>query len=331
MRNFLIILLFLTSLKAEDGYSLGEGFQVGALPLYMGGYISLDYRSTENEDKYRLDDIALLGYGSYDKFSYMAELEFKEFYVRTNAPESKNTSQNNELYVERLYVDYNLNENYKFRVGKFNSPIGFWNLLPINVLKETSSSPVSSSIIYPRFTTGLAVSYLSYGSGELKIDVMLQNNKDFDAEYNNYKTDKHYGLGLSYEQDDYTIKFNGGLFHKNDNKVVENNLYYLLLSAKYEADKYQVLTEIGAQRSKDAKTTKHAGYIQGLYRFTEQHIGIVRFESYDYTKVKNIVDEEFMIVGYTYRPLYPIAIKSEYQFHSKDDLNQFLLSLSVLF
>jgi len=325
--KFLIILLFLASLKAAEEYQLGEGAQIGSLPLYMGGYVSLDYKSAENEDRYRIDDIAVLGYGGYDKFSYMAEVEFKKFYVRTYSSEYDNTSHNTRLYLERVYLDYNLNENYSFRAGKYNSPIGFWNLLPINVLRETSSSPVSSSILFPKFTTGLGLSYTTFGTGELKIDIMAQNNHDLDAKYNNYEVDRHYGVGLTYEVEDYTYKLNGGYFHKDN--IVNEPIYYMLLSAKYEADKYQILSEFGTQTSKDDTATDYAGYVQAVYRATEQHIGILRLETYD-DNVANI-QESLAIVGYTYRPLYPIAIKSEYQFHEESDLDQILFSLSVLF
>lgn len=329
MRYIALVFIFLLSLQADEEYQLGKGVQVGSLPLYIGGYFSLDYKHTDDTDRYRVDDVAVLGYGNYEKFSYMAEFEFKEMYVETHQNGVKDSTNNDKLYTERLYVDYNLNENYMFRVGKYNSPIGFWNLLPVNVLRETTSNPMSTSIIFPKFTTGLSSSYMSYGEGELKVDVMLQHNNDISYEYNNYKMDEHYGFGVSYERDDYTLKLNGGYFHNLSENVVQDNLYYLLLSAKYESDKYQILSEIGSQKSKDNYTTEYAGYIQGLYRFSEQHIGVIRVESYD-DKV-NATDDDMLIFGYTYRPLYPIAIKSEYQFHSQSDQNQFLFSFSVLF
>lgn len=319
----------LTSLQAQKDYQLGEGYQVEELPLYIGGYISLDYKSADKEDRYRINDVAILAYGNHSNFSYVAEVESKEFYVKRYSADADNTTYNNRLYIERLYADYNINENYLFRVGKYNSPIGFWNLHPINVLRETTSSPKSSFIIYPKYTTGLSASYLSYGTGELKIDYMLQNNEDLDHEYNNYEINKHYGVGLTYEEDDYALKINGGHFHRVNDDVLEDEIYYLLLSAKYETDKYQVLSEFGRQRSKDKVTTNYAGYVQGVYRYTQQHIGILRVEAYD-DNVNNIA-EELMILGYTYRPLYPIAIKYEYQLHSKNKLDQILLSLSVLF
>lgn len=329
MRYIALVFIFLLSLQADEEYQLGKGVQVGSLPLYIGGYFSLDYKHTDDIDRYRVDDLAILGYGDYEKFSYLAEFEFKEMYVETHQNGVKDSTNNDKLYTERLYVDYNLNENYMFRVGKYNSPIGFWNLLPVNVLRETTSNPMSTSIIFPKFTTGLGSSYMSYGKGELKVDVMLQHNNDISYEYNNYKMDEHYGFGVSYERDDYTVKLNGGYFHNLSENVVEDNLYYLLLSAKYESQRYQILSEIGSQKSKDNYTTEYAGYIQGLYRFSEQHIGVIRVESYDDNL--NATDDDMLIFGYTYRPLYPIAIKSEYQFHSQSDQNQFLFSFSVLF
>ncbi len=329
MRYIALVFIFLLSLQADEEYQLGKGVQVGSLPLYIGGYFSLDYKHTDDIDRYRVDDLAVLGYGDYEKFSYLAEFEFKEMYVETHENDVKDSTNNDKLYTERLYIDYNFNENYMLRVGKYNSPIGFWNLLPVNVLRETTSNPMSTLIIFPKFTTGLNTSYLSYGEGELRVDVMLQHNNDIDDEYNNYKIDEHYGFGISYERDDCTLKLNGGYFHNLNNYITQDNLYYFLLSAKYESQKYQILSEIGSQKSKSDFTTDYALYLQGLYRFNEQHIGVIRVESYDDNL--NATDDDMLIFGYTYRPLYPIAIKSEYQFHSQSNQNQFLFSFSVLF
>ncbi len=330
MRKLIVILFFLLSLHAEESsYELGKGMQVASLPFYIGGYISLDYRNMGNENMYRLDDIALLGYGDYGKFSYMAEVEYKDFFSQTYKGETSSIKRDTKLHIERIYVDYNFDENYLFRIGKYNSPIGFWNLLPINVLRQTTSSPVNTDIIFPQFTTGAGASYSSFDEGELTIDIMLQHNDDLDDEYNNYKIDTHYGLGVLYEADEYAIKLNSGYFHRTENNVIQDNLYYFLLSVKYDTERYQFLSELGYQQSNNKTTTPYAGYIQGLYRFTDQHISALRIESYD-DHVNNKSDD-IAVFSYTYRPSYPIAIKYEYQVHSIREENQFLFSLSVLF
>ena len=332
MRNIIIVFLLILSLYSDDEYQLGEGIQVSSspLPLYLGGYFSIDYKSMDEADRYRIDDLAFMGYGAYKNFSYIAEVEFKEFYVQNRVENNTVITRDQHLYIERLYVDYNFNENYLVRVGKFNSAVGYWNLLPINVLRETTSSPVSTEILFPKFTTGIGASHTSYTDNEIKIDLMLQNNSDVDDEYNNYKIDRHYGLGISYAKDDLTYKVNVGFFHKViDHNIYPDNLYYLLLSTKYEKDNYQFLAELGSQMSYYKFTTSYAGYIQGLYRFTQKHIGVIRLESYD--DIARDTSDQMAIFAYTYRPLYPVALKGEYQLHSHSEKNQFLFSFSVLF
>jgi len=319
-------MLLLSSALTADAYELGEGLQVATLPIYIGGYISADYRYLDEDSRYRFDDIALLSYGSYDDFSYMAEGEFKGFYSETYSQESKRIEKDTKLYLERLYVDYSSNSN-TLRLGKYNTPIGLWNLIPINVLRDTSSNPISNEVLYPKYSTGLGDEYLYFGKGEISLNVIVQYNEGFDDSYNNFKVDQHFGLGLGYEIEDTLIKMNIGYFHQTE--LLEDENTYALLSFKYERNDYKISSEIGTQYSKNASDFSYAGYLQGLYNFTEQHIGIVRFEG-----VKNsalLEDDAMAIFAYTYRPFYAMAIKSEYQLHSKEDNNQFIFSFSVLF
>jgi len=329
LRFFLALLIFFSSLLyAKDDYVIGEGYQVGELPIYLGGYLSLDYRKKDEEDRYRFDEMSFMSYGGNDTISYMAEFEFEEFYVKTQNDDESISEHDHKLYLERLYIDYNMDETYVLRMGKYNSPIGFWNLMPINVLRATTSSPILNEIIYPKYTTGLDLSYTTFSQGELKLDFILQNNTPIDEDYNNYDIDKHYALGISYEEDEYTLKLNGGYFSKRDNHLEVNDFTYALISAKYEDEKYQFLLEAAAQNSKD-DNTNYASYAQGLYRFTHKHIGVLRLESYkDELENKN---DNIAIFGYTYRPLYPIALKAEYQQHTANDENQIIFSFSVLF
>jgi len=329
VRKIIVLLIYIISLYAGE-YKLGEGKQISSLPLYVGGYFSLDYRNIGNENRYRINDLAVMGYGNYDKFSYMSEFEFKSFYVDTRKNGVSTVTKDQKLHRERVYFDYHLNENYTLRAGKYSSPIGYWNLLPINVLRQTTSSPISTHIIFPEFTTGLQASYKTFDDGEFSIDVMLQNNRDLDDTYNNYKIDKHYGFNVLYEQDDYSLKLNGGYFENINASSNEDKRYYFMLSGKYDVEKYQIQAEIGLQdSSKSSATTPYAGYIQGVYRLNEHHNLVARAEAYKYNILKK--KERIGIVGYAYRPIYPVSIKAEYQLHSISAENQILFSVSVLF
>lgn len=322
------VLLLTLNLYSEDGYQLGEGLKISDLPIYVGGYFSIDYQHKTNYDRYRIDDLAILSYGKKDKFSYMAELEFKELYVKIDDQNSSTTERNNKFHIERFYVDYTVNDNYYLRLGKYNSPIGYWNLMPINVLRETTSSPVLTYIIFPKFTTGMTLQYQSYNSETFNIEFLAQHNEDLDDEYNNYKVNEHYGFVLGYENDFIALKFNGGYFHLNGSQI-ERSRYYALLSSQIDRERYQLLCEIGTQYSNDHFSTPYALYLQGLYHFNDQNSGILRFESYR-NKLEN-KDDKIVILGYTYRPLYPVAFKAEYQIHSEQESNKLLFSFSVLF
>ena len=321
------VLLSFNNLYSDD-YQLGEGLKVNDFPIYVGGYFSIDYQHEHSYDRYRIDDLAILSYGKKDKFSYMAELEFKELYVRVYDQNSSTTEHNSRLHIERLYIDYTINDNYSLRVGKYNSPIGYWNLMPINVLRETTSSPISTYIIFPKFTTGITLQYQNYYSETFDVEFLVQHNEDLDDEYNNYKIDEHYGLSIEYENDSFALKFNGGYFHLNESEI-ERRRYYAMLSAQIEREKYKILCEIGRQYSNSRISTPYALYLQGLYYFNDHNIGVLRFESYKDEVMKK--SEQIVIFGYTYRPLYPVALKAEYQIHSKKKSDRLLLSFSVLF
>lgn len=353
--RFTVILFFmiLNLLQAKENYELGEGIQLSPLPVYLGGYISTEYKKTQNAAKYNIEDIALLSYGNHERLSYMAEVEYKNFYTQKTEDSVVTTEKDTRLYIERLYLEYTFNENFVGRVGKYISPIGFWNLLPINVLRDTTSDPLSTNIIFPEFTTGLYTSYTNYQANEIKIDVMLQNSEDLDDKYSNYKINKHYGLGVSYTQGNLTSKINVGYFNKlhryvddefkkdfkqeNEDKEEdyisrsneEQDLYYVNLGIKYETLNYQILSELGHQESSNGISTNYAFYLQGLYRITPKHTAIFRFEAYDDALTNK--RDQFGIFAYTYRPVYPVALKAEYQSHELSKFNKLLISFSVLF
>lgn len=334
LKFFIIFFLGTYSLLAQNqtnnSYVLGNGVQVASLPLYLGGYISLEYKNQEHKKSYSLDDVALLGYGSYAKFSYMAEFEFQDLYLKTSTNGSSKVEHDTSLHVERLYGDYTFNENYMLRLGKYNSPVGFWNLTPINVLRDTTSNPESTLLLFPKFTTGLLGKYVTYAHDTWQIDVMGQYNASLDNDtYNNYLIDEHFGLGVTYTKDDLNLKLNLGTFRNIPLHAIPEHRYYAVASMLYEKAKYKIMGEFGTQKLKKSFVTKYAGYLQGSYLFAPKHTAIMRFESYQSEDLKK--KDSMAIVAYIYRPFYPIAFKAEYQLHSLHNENQALFSFSMMF
>lgn len=326
-------MLFSLLLFAESGgYTLGNGYKVPFVPMHIGGYFSTEYANNKKpkKDSFSINDIAFLGYGSYKKFSYLAELETVNLYKK-EFNENTKASSDTDMHIERLYVDYSISESSKLRMGKFTTPIGYWNLTPINILRETTSNPVMSYTIYPKYTTGLNLNYIYLNNNETKVDFIAQNNDDIDEKYNNIKVNKHYAVGLEQVNDLISFKVNGGYFHSEPTSREGKDFYYGVASFLFDNDTLKISGEFGSQFSSHKSTIPYAMYLQAVYTLYDKHYAIVRVESYKQNNEPHYLKDSIGIFAYTYRPLYPIAMKVEYQLHSDKKFSKFMASFSVLF
>lgn len=327
MRRLIIVLiLLLLQLHAEE-YELGQGLKVPQLPLYIGGYTTVDFlHRADAYNRVRADEIALIGYGDIDRFSYLAEFEMKESYTKEWG-KVKNEETDGRISIERLYVDYAISDALDVRVGKFNTPAGYWNHEPINVLRDSASNPYLAYIVYPRYTTGVLFDHADTLHSDTSYSLLLQENEDLDDWYNNISVDRHYDGGIEHFLDDsFSIKANIGYFRTKD----DQDFFYGLAAMQYTGEQYKVSAEFGARRSETAWSVPYALYLQGVWHIQEHHDLIGRFEHYKIDEGA-LRDEQIGIIGYTYRPVYPVALKAEYQAHTYTNENQLHLALSVMF
>jgi len=324
-RTFWII-LYITTLLHADEYKLGSGVKIPHIPLYVGGYLTVDYINRDDSyNRFRIDDIALITYGNYNRFSYLSEFEVKDSYVKEWG-KRKDESTNNHLSIERLYFDYTYSDVLEFRVGKFNSPVGYWNLTPISILRDSASNPYLDYILYPRYSTGIQVKYEDHLNQSNAYTVMIQNNDDLDDDYNNIFVKHHDLIGIEHIGENLSLKANIGHFKTTS----DDDFYYFLLAALYEKERYTISAEYGARRSTSRWTVPYAFYMQGVYHLAPKHDLISRFESYKIDEGA-YRHEKIGVFGYTYRPVYPITYKAEYQLRSYTNESQFKLSFSILF
>lgn len=71
------------------------------------------------------------------------------------------------------------------------------------------------------------------------------------------------------------------------------------------------------------------GYLQASYPLSDKHTFVSRYEYFDDNDV--IGKDQLFLFGYSYRPIYPVSIKAEYQWHEQSEQNKFLASFSVIF
>ena len=311
----------------EAGYQIGRGFEVSEF-LTLGGYFSTEYELGDDKNAFLVDDLALLAYGDVgDRFSYLLELESIDAYVSDF--ENDTTSTNLPPTIERLYGDYKFSDNLAFRFGKHISPIGYWNLQPINVLRETTSNPRYSRRMFPKFITGVTMYGYTPFDESLSYQIYVQNTRDMDQDNINILIDQHYGMSLEKELGNgWKAGGSTGRFRQLD----QTRTRYLQFNSRYDTAQYSAIAEaiVSYQDTRFAGSERSSSYyLQGEYRFTPQHAVITRGE-YFRDGIAGI-KERIGIIGYSFRPVYPVSLKFEYQWHADTKENQFVTSFSVLF
>ncbi|WP_457748668.1 outer membrane beta-barrel protein [Sulfurimonas sp.] len=332
MKIFFMCVLFFSLVIQAQEYKIGQGVQLNK-KLTVGAYFSTDYTKGSSVDKARLDDVAVLAYGNLSsQLSYFLELESAPTYVKDYKNHS--TQTNLKFYYERAYGNYMYSDNLALRFGKFITPIGYWNLEPINVLRDTSSNPLYSSLLFPKFVTGVDLYGYVNEEDSLQYHLFLQTTNDIDEDYINIKNNFFLGSSLSYDiSDEINLGATLGYFKTKD---IKKDVFLAQINAKYDNYPYLLQTEWAYTDIKNKtlsnKAKQFGGYLQGMYNFTQQHAIVGRYEYFDDTQTSTLIQQQHIgIIGYSYRPVYAVSIKAEYQFNSHQELNKAIISFSVLF
>lgn len=134
--------------ESEQAYRLGplvyrpaRGVQFGDSGLTIGGFATLEFDAPESEG----DELALDGpnflvlYEPIDKLRFFAELELGELF---SWPLGDTVESDVSATFERLYAEYSFSDAVSVRFGKFQTPVGRWNLAPAEPFVWTATQPV---------------------------------------------------------------------------------------------------------------------------------------------------------------------------------------------
>lgn len=320
-------ILLAVSSQAES-YALGSGYQVDPM-LNVGGYFSSQFKVQGSQKSIIApDDIAIIAYGDINPMlSYLAELEAAAVYYKnfSNGDETTNLK----FHIERLYGDLWLSDAYNIRFGKQITPIGYWNKEPINVLRDTTSSPLYSLLLFPRFLTGIDINGYIPGIEATHYHLFGQNNRDLDQQYINIPNTHFFGFSAEKE---FSEDWNGGgSIGEYIPSIGAQRTRYVQANAKYDDSLWQIMAEGLVAKSEYQNRSDYAvsGYVQGMYRYTPEHGFVGRVEHFKDHQTH--YEDNIAVLGYSYRPMYPVSLKGEYQWHSQNNENRALFSFSVLF
>jgi hypothetical protein len=352
--TFLISLfLFVSFSYSEDliNYQFGRGIKFKNCPLRFGGYFAVKYESTDkHEYEFNIEDAAVLIYGDLtEKTRFFLEIGAKELYVKKKEledEENEDKNDENEVFIkeekelniqpkiERLHFDYLYNDYLKIRVGQFITPIGLWNPVHIPPLKWTLIDPVTATKFFPRLTTGIELfGLLPFQNESWEYSLFIQKTKNINETYNNLKTDNFVGGEIKKYLNNINFSFSLGKFK---DKQIDKNLKFAGFSFDLMYKKLEIMSEYMYGKEEDTNNKhndRNSYYLQGVYRVFPKNYLILRKEYF-----KEVYDKSKIhayLIGWNYRPLYPISIKLE-MLWKKDYVKnkserEFATSFSILF
>jgi hypothetical protein len=160
MRFAIALCLMLAGFQARadenlfSGYRLGEGLQLGDTGFSLGGYTTASYTNFSNaSSRVALDNLSLFVWWQGEgRWKFFSELDYENPWASNSAGQQ---GEDHYLALERLYLDYDINDLATIRAGKFLTPIGRWNLIHATPLVWTTSRPLITTRTFPTNVTGL--------------------------------------------------------------------------------------------------------------------------------------------------------------------------------
>jgi hypothetical protein len=338
LTTWITALLLVTSsgVLAEDsdkGYQLGRGYALGNTGIRLGGYASMHVESLGQVPwSFNISDASLfVTWDNGSKLRFFSELEVEDSF--TAGEHQGLTTSKADFLVERLYLDYLVNDNLSVRIGKILTPIGQWNLIHADPLVWTATRPVATDNLFSEHVTGLMVQgTVPIGEQSLEYSVYGDYSSTLDPKRAEPPFfDNAAGLRLRYNvNDNLKIGFSYVDFALQDSLNIRNHLAGLDIAWNYQ--RFAVNSEI-VYRNNGSTVNNNAwqGYIQGVSPIAGHFYAVGRYEFFDQP------NEQFGqvgVLGLAYRPRPPLILKLEYRLgqHNRDLAPDGLFaSFSVLF
>lgn len=319
MRILVFLMVVVCFAFADERYVPGQGLKLDDVPVYLGGYLSAVGEAQGKKKQIVVDELALMLYGDFMRSGFMSEFEIKDFYTKSFNEKYENEHVNTKIHIERLYYSYDIDDESEIVIGKFLTQAGFWNVLPINVLRDTTSDPNFIESIFPEMSTGLE--YKHYFD-TTTLYCTLQHNHGIDDQYNNFSLKHHYAVALAWNAEDSVVKASIGEFaQRNDGDSVYSTLGYMK-----ESSLWKFMIEAGVRKTDSFHKLMYDVYMQNLWHLHVCHDLILRVERFrDRTQSRSDA-----VFGYTYRPVPYMAFKGELDV-SDHGYGKVLCSFSIMF
>jgi hypothetical protein len=325
----------------SGGYVAGRGWTVPDTSLTFGGYASAAVTQLKAEPwSFDFRHLSLLTWWQGDSpIGFFSEVELQNSLQAGRRPSANQdvdldvATQPYYVDVERLYLDWTISDALKFRLGKFLTPIGRWNLIHADPLVWTTSRPLVTEVAFPTNATGAmaygtiagighGLDYSIYGSSGQE----LQPDTDVDT------FTKAYGMHLSYPFSP-SIQLGGSFanFEQRNEPGERKNIGGL--DFVWSKNRYEVSAEaVYRFSSQGSRQDEKGAYLQGVAPLTQKLYGIVRFEYFEPPGA--VPGTSLWLGGIAYKFNRTLMLKAEYSGAVNNRINEpegFQASIAVLF
>ncbi len=317
-------------------YFTGRGLRLGRTGLTIGGFSTFEIEREEGgPGVFALDSINFLTlFEPIDALRGFAEIEVGDlFRVETD---SDDVHSDPDVQIERLYGDYIHGDALSARFGKFQTPIGRWNLVPAEPFVWTTTQPLIVEFGFDEYTTGGALfGSLFPASGIVNYWLYGQALDPLDPQSDENPVDRSIGGRLEYggRRGDWSV---GASFQASE----KNNAWSQLggLDAFWQIGGLEFQSEFLISRGNIPDRDVWGIYTQGVYDLGElfaplRRLYLVgRYEHFDPNESNR--DTDLWDVGFTWMPRRFLILKAGYRFaerQTEDGPRGLTASISVVF
>lgn len=295
-------------------YRIGRGIHFGKTGLNVGGFTTLEFERLEGEaGEFAVDSVNfLILLQPWDFVRGFAELELGDLFTwRTNEGDPDSSPN---LRAERLFGDLILGNPFVARFGKFQTPVGRWNLVPAEPFQWTPAEPVVVETAFDEHITGGALLGTLYpGEGSLDYWIYGQFLDALDPSNDPEPTHRSVGGRLQYDQSfgDWSL---GASFLASE--LNDDWSYLGSLDAVLQLGPAELSSEFYFQRGDIEDRDLWDVYVQGVVEVLPEWLPgfylVGRYEHFDphhWSEESNIGD-----VGFAWLPRHWLQLKAVYRF-----------------
>lgn len=319
--------------QSKPSPQLERGWQLPGTGFTLGGYATENLTVKKNKPwELSTEDLSLfIGWEGAGKLKFFSELSLEDSLI-FRQPGTLTTSHRS-LAFERVYFDYVHSERLNFRLGKFLTPVGHWNLIHADPLVWTTSRPLITNLPFPTYATGAMI----YGTrtvhdNELDYSIYASSGQSIRGNSSQDPFDSAYGLHVTYATPrSGLLGFSYANFTQKSDLGNRQNLFgvdYL-----WSRDRYELSGEAIYRVSSRGRLWDEKGiFVQAVVPLSERLYGVGRYEYFH--QAGSLPGVSLWITGLAFRITPTSVVKAEFVHGVNNQINApegFLSSISVLF